>query len=422
MTGVTSRVPPAGPTAPRASVDLFVARQPIFDRARNVVAYELLFRSGLQNAFGNADPNQASVSMLDTSLLGFGLESLVGDKQAYFNATRDVKVKQHWALLPSSQSVIEILETVEPDDEVYAACLAAKQAGYKLALDDFVFRPAYEPLLGLTDVVKVDFLATKGEERRSLVSRFGPRGIRMLAEKVETYEEFQFGLDAGYELFQGYFFCKPEVITGKDVPSVKTNLLRLIQEINRPDLDFDRLEQVIKSEVALSVRLLRYLRSAGFGWRHEIESIGQALRVLGENNTRKWASLVALTMIGDDKPTELITTSLVRAQLCEQLGIEGKLPGRHSDLFLAGLLSTLDALLDRPMDAILTQLSVTEEIRSALTGGGTPLGDTLQLAVSYDRADWDRVAELAPRFKMPAPVLPAAYRHAVEWVSKLSAA
>lgn len=392
------------------------------DRQRNVVAYELLFRSGLQNAFGGADPNKASVQMLDTTLLGFGLESLIGTKSAYFNATRDVLIQQHWSLLPRDQTVIEVLETVEPDDEVVAACKAAKAAGYRLALDDFVFRPDYEALLTLTDVVKVDFLATTGPERQALSARFRPRGITMLAEKVETYQEFQAGLDAGYELFQGYFFCKPEMVTGKDVPAVKTNLLRLIQEINRPEVNFDQLEKIILSEVALSVRLLRYLRSAGFGWRHDIEGIGQALRVLGESNTRKWASLVALTMIGDDKPAELITTSLVRAQLCEQLGIEANLPDRQSDLFLVGLLSTLDALLDRPMDQILSQLSITDEIRSALTGGDTALGDTLQLAVSYDRADWDRVAELVPRMALPAPVLPTAYRHAVEWVSSLAAA
>lgn len=403
------------------SVNLYVARQPIFDRHRNVVAYELLFRSGLQNAFGNADPTRASRQMLDTTLLGFGLDTLIGNKFGYFNATRDVLVNQHWALLPPAQTVIEVLETVDPDADVVAACKAAKAAGYQLALDDFVFRPDYEALLKLTDVVKVDFLATKGAERKQLAQQFLPRGITMLAEKVENYEEFQSGLDAGYDLFQGYFFCKPEMVTGKDVPAVKSNLLRLIQEINRPEVDFDKLERVIKSEVALSVRLLRYLRSAGFGWRHDIESIGQALRVLGESNTRKWASLVALTMIGEDKPAELITTSLVRAQLCEQLGIEANLPDRQSDLFLAGLLSTLDALLDKPMGEILSQLAITDEIRSALSGGDTALSETLQLAVSYDRADWDRVAELAPRMALHTPALPVAYRHAVEWVNKLNA-
>jgi c-di-GMP-related signal transduction protein len=403
-------------------VDLFVARQPILDRHRNVVAYELLFRSGLQNAFGNADPTKASVQMLDTTLLGFGLDTLLGNKSGYFNATRDVLVRQHWALLPRDQAVIEVLETVDPDADVVQACKAAKAAGYRLALDDFVFRPDYEALLALTDVVKVDFLATKGPERKRLSDQFKARGITMLAEKVENYEEFQSGLDAGYELFQGYFFCKPEMVTGKDVPAVKSNLLRLIQEVNRPDINFDQLEAIIKSEVALSVRLLRYLRSAGFGWRHDIESIGQALRVLGESSTRKWASLVALTMIGEDKPAELITTSLVRAQLCEQLGIEANLPDRQSDLFLAGLLSTLDALLDKPMAQVLSTLSVTDEIRTALTNGDNALGDTLKLAVSYDRADWDRVAELAPRISLPTPVLPMAYRNAVEWVAKLNAA
>lgn len=417
----TQRGPIQTPPASSGAVDLFVARQPILDRHRNVVAYELLFRSGLQNAFGNADPNKASVQMLDTTLLGFGLDSLLGGKSGYFNATRDVLVKQHWALLPHEHCVIEVLETVDPDADVVQACKAAKAAGYRLALDDFVFRPDYEALLSLTDVVKVDFLTTKGPERKRLAEQFRPRGITMLAEKVENYEEFQSGLEAGYELFQGYFFCRPEMVTGKDVPAVKSNLLRLIQEVNRPELNFDQLEKVIKSEVALSVRLLRYLRSAGFGWRHDIESIGQALRVLGESNTRKWASLVALTMIGDDKPQELITTSLVRAQLCEQLGIEANLPDRHSDLFLAGLLSTLDALLDKPMDQILSQLSVTDEIREALTNGDNMVGGALQLAVSYDRGDWDRVAELVPRIALPAPVLPTAYRNAVDWVSKLRA-
>jgi len=400
-------------------VDIFVARQPIFDRRRLVVGYELLFRSSAENVFGRNDPNKASLQMMDTTLLGFGLDSLVGDKPAYFNCSRDVLVKEHWAVLPPGRAVLEVLETVVPDAEVAAACTAVKRAGYRLALDDFVFRPEYELLLPLTDVVKVDFLATRGAERGELARRFAPRGITMLAEKVENYEEFQSGLEAGYDLFQGYFFCKPEMVAGKGIPAVKTNMLRLIQEINRPEVNFDRLEELIKSEVALSVRLLRYLHSAGFGWRHEVTSIGQALRVLGERPTRKWASLVALTLIGEDKPPELLTTSLVRAQFCEQLGAEGALPERQSDLFLVGLLSTLDALLDRPMEEILSQMSVTPEIREALLGGDNLLHDTLSLAISYDRADWQRVRSLAPRMAFPESGLPEAYRRAVEWVTRI---
>lgn len=402
-------------------MDIFVARQPIFDRRRTVVAYELLFRSSLDNFFGKNDPNRASLQMMDTTLLGFGLDALLGDKVGFFNASRDVLIREHWAVLPSARTVIEVLETIEPDEEVAAACRAIRAAGYRLALDDFVFRPEYERLLPFADYIKIDFLQTTGAERADVVSRFAARGIHMLAEKVETYADFQEGLDAGYEYFQGYFFCKPEMVSGKDVPAIKTNLLRLIQEVNRPEVDFDRLEDLIKREVALSVKLLRYLHSAGFGWRHDVSTIGQALRVLGERATRKWASLVALTLIGEDKPQELVTTSLVRAQFCEELGAKGARPDTKADLFLTGLLSTLDALLDRPLPQVLEQMSISEEIQHALLGGDNLLGDTLALATSYDRADWDRVSALAGRIGYLERAVPEAYRRAVEWVTRISA-
>ena len=401
-------------------MDIFVARQPIFDRRRAVVAYELLFRSSLDNVFGKNDPNRASLQMMDTTLLGFGLDLLVGDKPAFFNASRDVLVREHYAVLPPAKAVIEVLETIEPDGEVAAACGAARKAGYRLALDDFVFRPAYEALLPFADYIKIDFLVTKGAERAELVRRFAARGIHMLAEKVETYEDFHEGLAAGYEFFQGYFFCRPEMVTGKDISAVKTNLVLLIKEVNRPEMDFDRLEELIKREVALSVKLLRYLHSAGFGWKHDVSTIGQALRVLGERATRKWASLVALTLIGEDKPQELVTTSLVRAQFCEELGVEGALPDTKADLFLTGLLSTLDALLDRPLAEVLEQMSVSDQIHEALLGGDNLLGDTLALAVAYDRGDWNRVGQLAQRIGFAEALIPVAYRRAVEWVTRIA--
>ncbi len=384
-----------------------------------MVAYELLFRSSLENVFGKNDPNRASLQMMDTTLLGFGLDSLLGDKSGFFNTSREVLVRQQWAVLPPARTVIEVLETVEPDAEVEAACRAARQAGYRVALDDFVFRPEYESLLPFADYIKIDFIVTKGREREEVVRRLAGRGTCMLAEKVETYEEFNIGLAAGYELFQGFFFCRPEMVTGKDVSAAKTNLVRLIQEINRPEIDFDRLEALIKQDVALSVRLLRYLRSAGFGWRHEVTTIGQALRVLGERDARKWASLVALTMIGEDKPPELITTSLVRAQFCEELGADGALPDTKADLFLTGLLSTLEALLDRPLAQTLEQMAISDSIHHALLGGDNTLGDTLALAVAYDRADWDRVGTLAKRIDYRERGVPEAYRRAVEWVTKI---
>lgn len=400
-------------------MDIYVARQPIFNRDRQVVAYELLFRSGLQNTFGQNDPSTASIRMLDTTMLGFGLESLLGNRLGYFNASRKMLLDKFWSLLPPKQTVVELLETVEPDDEVVAACAAVKEAGYQLALDDFVFSPEYEALVKFADCIKIDFLATTGAERAELAQRYRARGIKMLAEKVETYEDFNEGLAAGYELFQGYFFCKPEMVATKDVSAHKGNLARLIAEVNRPELDFDALEQLIKQEVALSVKLLRFLRSAGLGWRHEVETLGQALRVLGEQGTRKWASLVALTMIGEDKPMELVTTSLIRAQFCEEVGNRVSGMGRPAELFLVGLLSTLEAMLDQPLPELLGRMALSDNVNAALLGEKNSLGDTLAMVKAYDRGDWDRVDHFAARTGLSIDALPKAYHRSVQWVGEI---
>jgi c-di-GMP-related signal transduction protein len=400
-------------------MDIQVARQPIFDRDRRVVAYELLFRSGLENSFGLNSPDTASVQMLDTTLLGFGLDALLGEHSGFFNASRNFMLDGHWGLLPPARAVIEILEIVEPDADIVAACMAAKRAGFRIALDDFVFRPEYEPLLAHADLIKVDFLATEREERVALGRRYADQGIMMLAEKVETHEEFQEALDAGYSLFQGYFFCRPEMVHGKDVGATKSSLAMLICEVNRPEFDFDSVEKIIKHEVALSVKLLRYLRSAGFGWRHEVTTIAQALRILGERATRKWASLVALTMLGDDKPQELVTASLIRAQFCEELG--AKLAGgdRSADLFLVGLLSTLDAMLDRPLNTLLDEMSLKDDVTNALRGEDSILSECLALVIAYDRGDWDVVDGLSAKIGVDPATLPGAYSRSVEWVGDL---
>jgi EAL and modified HD-GYP domain-containing signal transduction protein len=403
-------------------MDIYVARQPIFDGQRRVVAYELLARTSTVNSFGDNDQNAASLQMVDTTLLGFGLDSLLGDRDGFFNASRQLLVNEHWNVLPPVGTVIEVLETVEPDDDVVAACAAAKNAGYRLALDDFVFRPGHEALLPYTDVIKIDFRTTTREQRTSLVAEYAPRGIKMLAEKVETYDDFHEAVDDGYELFQGYFFCRPEMMSGKDVIASKASLARLIAEVNRPDLDFDGLEDLIKRDVALSVRLLRYLRSAGFGWRHDVETIAQALRILGERATRKWASLVALTMIGDDKPAELLTESLMRAQFCEELAGPMGTPERRADLFLTGLLSTLDAMLDRPMAMLLDQMALGPDVRAALLGEENSLLHCLRVTTAYDRGDWAQVDEFTERTGVLPHDVAQAYQRSIEWVGAFAQA
>jgi EAL and modified HD-GYP domain-containing signal transduction protein len=226
-------------------------------------------------------------------------------------------------------------------------------------------------------------------------------------------------MEEGFTHFQGFFFCEPEVLCASDVPAYKRNCVRFMAELNRPELDLDRLENVIRQEVALAVKLLRYLNSAGFGWRHEVTSIKHALRVLGESATRKWCNLMALTVLGEDKPSQLVVSSLVRAQFAEQVGREGGMPSRAVDLFLTGMLSTLSALLGRPMEEALSQIPVAQEIRDTLLGRDTSLSATWGLVLAYERADWEQVKALADAADISPGRLPGLYRDSVQWVDRI---
>ena len=259
----------------------FVARQPIFDPHQKVYAYELLFRSGMDNFFDASDPDQASTSVIVDRLLLMGMEKLTGGDRAFINCTRNVLIKGYAALLPKDKVVVEILESVEPDDEVVGACLRLKRAGFMLALDDFIYEERLEPLLPLVDFVKVDFRETTERDRRALVEKLSPRGIKMVAEKVETRSELQQASEMGYTYFQGYFFSKPEIIVAKDIPGYKLNYLRVLQAVNQPEINLVELENIIKLEASLTYKLLRYLNSAFFGFRTEIRSIHHALALLG---------------------------------------------------------------------------------------------------------------------------------------------
>jgi EAL and modified HD-GYP domain-containing signal transduction protein len=399
-------------------MDIFVARQPIFDRKRNVVAYELLFRSGTDNFFDFHDGDMAASRVIDESLLGFGLDKLTAGRRAFVNFTRRVLVKQLYTLLPSRYVVIELLETVEPDQEVIQACIDLKDQGYTLALDDFVFHPKFRPLIELADIIKVDFLLSDKAERQKLPGLLRGSGVELLAEKVETHEDLTEALDFGYKYFQGFFFCKPEIVQKKGIPGFKLNYLRFIQEVNRPDMDFDRLELIIKQEMSLSVKLLRYLNSAWFGWRHEVDSIRHAVRLLGERQIKKWASLVAMTGMGDDKPTELVVTSLIRARFCELLAPHVGLKHRDLELFLMGMLSLIDALMDRPLEDALAGISISADVKAALLGEDSPLSPVYQIVQAYERVDWDRLFSLASSLEIDGGTIAEMYADSVEWADE----
>jgi len=399
-------------------VDKFIARQPIFDTQKRVVAYELLFRSGPQNFFAGRDADAASSQLIDDSLHVFGIDQLIGNTKAFINLTRKTLLDDLISLIPPARCVAEILETVAPDDEVIQAASQLKENGYTLALDDFVSKPEMEPLLQLADIVKVDFLITKGAERERMIKGLVNRGIRVLAEKVETEEEVHDAKSLGCVYFQGYFFCRPEMSTRKELPGLKLNNLRLLRELGRSDLDFTAIELILKTDLSLASKLLRHLNSAAFGWRQRVTSLRHALVLLGQTQFRKWASLVAVANMSEDKPRELPTLSLVRARFCE-LAAPLAREENGLDAFLTGMFSLVDAIIGRPLEEILPNISLPPAVAAALTDKKSKLYKLLELAVVMERGAWDELPVLAAALGINESLLPDLHKKSIVWVSQI---
>ncbi len=400
-------------------MNIFVARQPIFDKRQNVVAYELLFRSGLENFFRESDADHASSRVISDTFLSFGLDTMTGGKHAFINISRDVLISDYISLLPKESVVLELLESVAPDETVIGACRKLKKAGYQIALDDFVYRDDMMPLLQLAHIVKMDFIATPVDQRASLSPRLRAMGLRLLAEKVETHEEFNWAISMGYTLFQGYFFAKPVVMSGKDVPGFKLNYIRLLGEINDPNFSFSRIESIIKQDVAISYKLLRYINSAAFGFRDEIHSIHEALVLVGELTIRKLASLWIFAGLGQDKPEELVVCSVLRSQFCESLAPLIGMLHRQSELLLLGMFSLIDAIVDRPMTEILTQLPVTEDVGDALLGKPNSLRPALDSILAYEKGDWNALSIAVGKLGLKEDVIPQIYLKSIEWTGRI---
>ncbi len=396
-------------------VDIFVARQPIFDRQRRVAGYELLYRSSETNRAQADDANLITSVNLERTLVSFGLEALIGDRDAWVNASRHMLVHDHWALLPAANTVLEILETVDPAADVVAAAKRAKEAGYRIALDDFVPSPELEPLLALADFVKVDFRVGDAASRARLTADLRRRNVTLLAEKIETDVEMQQAEALGYSLFQGYFFAQPQMLKTKEIAPNRVGFLRLLREVHSPELDFDAIERLIEQDVALSLKLLRFLHSAAFGLGRDVSSIRQALLTLGERNVRKWASLVAVFGLASGKPTELVVLALTRARFAEVLAPKVNQASRSTDLFLTGLLSVVDALTDQPMEAALAPLGLTDDVRNALLLGDPPLGDPLHLVLAWERGHWDEAERWMRRLSLQEPEISRLYADSVLW-------
>ncbi len=393
-------------------MDRFVARQPIFDKAGGVAAYELLFRSGMQNYFQGVDGTYATSRVIHDTLHLFGLDALTGTARAYINVGRDVLTGDLVYVLPAARTTIEILETVTPDEEVMRACRALKSQGYEIALDDFVFSDGYEPLIDLADVIKIDFRQTTGDERRAVVEQHARPGLQFLAEKVESAQEQAEAEAAGYTLYQGYFFCRPEMVATRDLPPSKVNCLGVMQAVMSPTINFEVLESHVRADAALSIKLLRYLNSAGMGVRREVTSIRHAMVLLGERPLRRWIALLAVASLSQDRSPHVMVTALVRALFCEHLAARWTPTPRDGEAFFVGLLSLADAMTGRPMSELLGALAVTDNVKQALLGEG-PLGAMLRLTTAYERGDWGPAVVEGRRHGLDETFVASAYEEAM---------
>ena len=318
-------------------------------------------------------------------------------------------------LLPPHRVVAEILETVEPEDRVVAACKRLKEAGYRIALDDFAPNDPRIPLVEFADIIKIDILATKPEERAAMMRRFGSPKCKILAEKLETPQEFHEARDMGFAYFQGYFFCRPELVIGREVPASRLQYMRLLEMVSRSEIDMGELEKTLKREASLSYRLLRYLNSPIFGFALEIKSIRHAMAVLGERELRRWIRLVVTVGAAEQSCSELVLMGLARARFCELLSTRLK---SDADLFLMGLLSIMDAILEVSMDAILEQLPVDQDIKAVLLGQKSKLRPVYQLMLAQESGEWAQSSELAKQLKMSDDEVASTWWEALQWAQQ----
>jgi c-di-GMP-related signal transduction protein len=371
----------------------FIARQPILDRKQKLYGYELLFRSGPNISFSDANGESAILSTLDLSLL-LGAESFTEGLPAFINCTRAALCSGIVGTLPKDLVVLEILEDVPADEETLRACWQLKQAGYRIALDDIVSTDERLAFFEIADIVKVDFLLTGPTQQEAIARRFNRRGVRLLAEKVETHEQFQSAEMMGYTLFQGYFFCRPMTMAARDLPAAHMGYLEILRKVYEPEVNLSAIEHAICEEPSLCYRLLRYLNSAAFGLT-PVHSILHALNLLGRDQLRKWVSLVGAISLAGPHSAELIRMALVRARFCELFAEQRVLPS--TDFFLTGLFSLLDAILDRPLAQIMEQIPVSPLCRDALAGVPNQARYALEVSIASARGDWDLLPQLCAK-------------------------
>lgn len=395
----------------------YVARQPILDREKRTIGYELLFRDGPKNTFPEVEPELATSRLLSDHFLSTHYNTL-GNKLGFVNFPHQSLVNLVPTLFPKDSLVIEVLEDCEPTQELLDAIKHLHECGYRIALDDFVPTKAWKRFLPYVSMIKFDIRLVPIEKAAIFIQALSQFNIDFLAEKVETYEEFEQALDAGFNYFQGYFFSKPEMIQKKRLNPAFLTVIQLCKEIADKPIDFNEVERLFSIDVTLSYKLLTYVNS-GYTLTTKIKSFRQALIYLGEERLRRFISLVAIASVQEDKPDSLYSLAIQRARMCEILLSQMKTKYDPGQAFLTGMFSLLGSLLDQPLSDVIEDIPVDEDIKLALTSRKGVLGYLLSMCIAYEQADWELAERYCSVLKLTETQLADAFNASTEWAQEL---
>ena len=392
---------------------LFIARQPIYNRDLTVMGYELLYRSSDKNAAIFEDGDQASCETIINTFMHVGLENLTGSSLAFINLPQQFIVDESLTPMFKEQSVLEILEDVEPIPEVIEGLERLKSTGYPIALDDFIYKPELIPLIELADYIKIDVNNKSEEDIQQLLNHLKYFDVKIIAEKVETQELYAICKKYDFDYFQGFFFCHPQMVKQRHTPANKLVVMNLLSKLQNPEIDYDEIENILAQDITLSYKLLRYINSATFSLRREVDSIKDAAVLLGIDNIKNWVSLILMSKVVDTKPSELIVTALIRGQMCEILA-EKSHPEIKPQMFIIGLFSVLDALMDMPMIDLLDTVTLSVPIKMALLDKAGDHGEIYKRVLEYERSHWEELNNI----DIEADEFVQAYLKAVHWADE----
>ena len=400
-------------------MSILVVRQPIFDKKLNLYGYELAVSGFPSPVSGKSDQNKA-LRFLDDGMNYFEMEQLAQGKPVFVQLSSELLVSDRLDVLRKSKTVFEVQDKVEPGAEVVQSYKRLKKLGYIIALDNFVYHPSLDPRILLADIIKVDVRGQAALAGAKVASKFGMSTHLLMASNVDDYAKYRQSLDLGFSLFQGQFYCELQDGANGEVKENKIVAFELLKELQNQLVGAERLEQIIQKDIVLSFKVIQYVNSAAFGFKTTIESLRQAISLLGNQRIITLATLTLFQVIGKYKPGELFTTALVRGRFAERVATRIGLGDKASRVFLVGMFSLLDALLDRPMTDILRELNLHEEMVSALLRQPGSLTPALEMVVAFEQADWEKFGFFRRGYGLEEEVVQQLYFDALAWAGTIS--